>query len=130
MLRVLTVVLLLLLPAAALAMTYACTVEKRYDLRRTYTREQTKRGQFSVRITEERDSASLRRCAFEKKRQKISCDTPQPADRIVFDATTKRKKFYFFATQAEVQLFSDLRFVDNNGRGGLSFGTCTVAPYP
>lgn len=128
MLRVLTVALLLLLPAAVLAQTYACTVEKRYDLRRAYTREQTKKGQFSVRLAEERNSATLRRCAFESKRRKISCDTPLPADRIEFDATTKRKKFYFFASQAEMQLFSDLRFVDNNGRGGISFGTCSVAP--
>ncbi|HAD04997.1 MAG: hypothetical protein A2091_09025 [Desulfuromonadales bacterium GWD2_61_12] len=128
MLRLLTIALLLLLPATALAVTYACTVEKRYDLRRSYTREQTKKGQFSVRITEGRESATLRRCAFESKRQKISCDQPRPADRIEFDATTKRKKFYCFAPQAEVQLFSDLRFVDNNGRGGISFGTCTVAP--
>lgn len=127
MLRLLTTVLLLL-PTTSLAVTYACTVEKRYDLRRSYTREQTKKGQFSVRITEGRESATLRRCAFESKRQKISCDTPQPADRIEFDAASKRKKFYFFAPQAEVQLFSDLRFIDNNGRGGVSFGTCAVAP--
>lgn len=128
MLRALTFVLFLLLPAAALALNYTCTVERRYDLKRSYTREQTKKAQLSFLISDERDTATLRRCAFETRRQKISCDQPQKADRIEFDEPAKRKEFYFFSSQAEIQLFSDRHFVESNGRGGVSFGTCTVAP--
>ena len=47
---------------------------------------------------------------------------------VAFDPAAKSKKFYLFRTQSELQIFADLRFIENNGRGTISFGSCTVAP--
>ncbi len=36
------------------------------------------------------------------------------------------KKFYVFRSQFDVQVYPDLSFIENNGRGGIAFGTCSV----
>ena len=55
----------------------------------------------------------------------VTCDRYE-VDKIMFDANAKIKKFYLFGSQADVQIFSDLSFVENNGRGSVAYGKCRV----
>jgi hypothetical protein len=32
----------------------------------------------------------------------------------------------FLISQYDIQLFPDMKFVENNGRGGIAFGTCKL----
>ena len=36
------------------------------------------------------------------------------------------KKYYVFRSQFDVQVFSDLSFLENNGRGDIAYGKCEV----
>ena len=56
---------------------------------------------------------------------KITCDS-YDVDRVEVDPVVRIKKFYVFGSQFDVQLFPDLTFVENNGRGGIAFGRCTL----
>jgi hypothetical protein len=38
----------------------------------------------------------------------------------------KIKKIYLFASQFSVQIFPDLKFIEDMGRGIISFGTCEL----
>ncbi|WP_281970147.1 MULTISPECIES: hypothetical protein [unclassified Polynucleobacter] len=54
---------------------------------------------------------------------KVTCDR-YSVDRVEVDKFVGIKKFYFFKGQFDVQLFPDMNFVENNGRGGVSYGKC------
>jgi hypothetical protein len=47
-------------------------------------------------------------------------------DKVVFDEFVNIKKYYLFKSQYDFQLYEDLSFVENNGRGGISYGICSV----
>ena len=55
----------------------------------------------------------------------MTCDR-YPMDKVVLDENVKIKKYYLFRSQFDVQLFADLLFIENNGRGGIAFGRCRV----
>jgi len=42
------------------------------------------------------------------------------------DKFASARKLYFFDGQFDLQIFRDGRFVENNGRGTISFGECLV----
>jgi len=115
----------LLFAMPALAVEYECNVERKLDTERPYTAEQIQKGQFSIRIEENRNIAAISRCSFSASAQKVTCDRYQ-MDKVVFDENVKIKKYYLFRSQFDVQVFSDLFFVENNGRGGIAFGRCRV----
>jgi len=117
--------LAVLAPALAFAVEYECKVEKKFDAERVYTPAQLEAGQFSVRIEEVGGAAALSRCSFVASKQKVTCDRYE-VDKVVFDDVPKVKKYYVFRSQFDVQLFSGLAFVENNGRGGIAFGRCRL----
>jgi hypothetical protein len=43
---------------------------------------------------------------------------------VEIDKFNGMKKFYYFTGQFDVQLFTDMRFVENKGRTGISYGKC------
>ena len=47
-------------------------------------------------------------------------------DKVATGKYVKIKKFDVFESQFDVQLFLNMEFVENNGRGGISFGKCKV----
>ena len=120
-----TLLACLLLAMPASAVEYDCKVERKLDTEHLYTPDQIQKGQFSKRIEENRNSASISRCSFSASAQKVTCDRYQ-MDKVVFDENVKVKKYYLFRSQFDVQVFSDLFFVENNGRGGIAFGRCRV----
>lgn len=113
-------------PAAAAELE--CTVLRKVDSTRVYSVEELRQGRFSVLVDENAEGATLARCSFAASAQKVTCDR-YPVDRIERDPRVGHKKFYVFRSHFDVQVFSDLSFVENNGRGGIAFGTCrAVAP--
>jgi hypothetical protein len=120
--------LFLCIPALAQAAEYRCTVEKKFDSEHVYTADQIEKGQFSVLVEENGKSAFLSRCSLPPNAQKVICDRYE-VDKVVFDENVKIKKYHVFRSQFDVQLFPNLFFMENNGRGGIAYGKCSlVAP--
>jgi hypothetical protein len=90
--------------------------------------QQLKEGRYSVRISERGGIAFLSRCSFAQSANRVTCGQYR-VDRVAFDPNVRIKKYYIFSSQFDVQVFSDLTFVENNGRGGIAFGRCRlIAP--
>lgn len=115
-------------PLAATAAELECTVTRKVDSERICSADDLARGKYSVRIDESGAGATVARCSFSPSATRVTCDK-FPVGRIVKDSNIGVKKFYVFGSQFDVQVFKDLSFVENNGRGGVAFGTCrAVAP--
>jgi hypothetical protein len=125
MFRTLTITLILCQSAHVGAVEYDCKVDKKFDPEITYTADQIKKSQFSVEIEEASSGSYLSRCSFSPSANKVTCDRYQ-VDKIVLDDDVNIKKYYVFRNQFDVQLFSNLSFVENNGRGGIAYGKCEV----
>ena len=110
------------------AAEYRCMVEAKLNSEHVYSESELQAGQFSVLVEESGGSAFLSRCSFAYSSQKVTCDRYE-VDKSVFDENVKIKKFYVFRSQFDVQVFPNLSFIENNGRGDIAFGKCkTVAP--
>ena len=70
------------------------------------------------------DAAYLSRCSISMINGGIETCDKYKADYAAFDANVDVSKFYVFESQFNVQLFPDGAFVEDNGRGTISFGTC------
>jgi hypothetical protein len=116
---------LLVLPMMANAVVYDCTVSRKLNATTTYTKEQLEKGQFSVLIEEDGSAAFLSRCSYSSIEKAKTCDRYK-VDRVERDSHVNIKKYYHFSSQFDVQLYSDLSFVENNGRGDLAYGVCRV----
>ena len=100
-------------------------VEAKFNPEHVYSQSQLQKGQFSVLVEERGNSAFLTRCSFAYSSQKVTCDRYE-VDKVVFDENVKIKKFYVFRSQFDVQVFYDLFFIENNGRGDIAFGKCEI----
>jgi hypothetical protein len=107
------------------AAEYDCKIEKKLGPDMTYTLAQLEKDKFSVKIEEDKRATFVSRCSFALSAQKVTCDRYQ-VDKVVFDENVKIKKYYLFRSQFDVQLFPDLSFVENNGRGGIGYGKCRL----
>lgn len=125
MLRTFVFILALCASGFAAAAEYDCKVAKKVDSENSYTAHQIEKGQFSVKVEESGGGAFVSRCSFSPSANKVTCDRYQ-VDKVVFDENVKIKKYYVFQSQFDVQLFSNLSFIENNGRGGIAYGKCRV----
>ena len=80
---------------------------------------------MTVTEDERGDTVFVSRCSYAASVQKVTCDRYK-MDKVVFDKNVQIKKYYLFQSQFDVQIFRDLSFVENNGRGGIAFGKCRV----
>jgi len=124
--KIVAMFILAILPTIVQAVEYNCTVTKKLSSEHEYTVKEISKGQFSVLIEENRDSSYLSRCSFAKSEGKVTCDRYE-VDKVSFDKNVNIKKYYVFQSHFDVQLFSNLTFIENNGRGGIAFGKCRVA---
>lgn len=112
----------------ALAVTYECKVDKKYaaDLSVIQSKEEVEKYKFKITI-KEGANVTLERCSFAPSQNAVTCDNYEP-DRVEFTNTqyVKIKKFYVTRSQYDVQIFENLTFVENNGRGSIGFGKCTI----
>jgi hypothetical protein len=108
------------------AAEYECPVQEKIGIPgQVYSTEEISKWQFSVRIDDRGSSATISRCSFSSTAQSVTCDDYE-ADYIAHDTHVGHKKFYNFRGQFDIQLFSNLNFVENNGRGAVAFGTCRL----
>lgn len=114
--------ILLLVTGVAHAFTYDCKVTKKHGENNVVSDAELKKWQFSVKI-HDLPKPRLERCSFETSSNRVTCDS-YDVDRVVVDQNISAKKFYHFSSQFDVQVFRDLSFVENNGRGGIAFGKC------
>lgn len=91
-------------------------------------------GEFSNKILETSQrlerfydikADELGRCSFAQSANEVTCDYYE-VDRIMHDDNVKIKKYYVLRSHFDVQIFSDLSFIENNGRGDIAFGKCVV----
>jgi hypothetical protein len=113
---------LLVFPCIVYASTYDCKVTRKIGLENTVSESELKKWKFSIKI-HDTPKPELERCSFAPSQKKVTCDK-YPVDRVETDKFVGIKKFYYFTGQFDVQLYPDMRFVENNGRGGISYGIC------
>ena len=104
---------------------YRCDVNMKVDPDGFWSEEQIEVGQWHILIRDTGSAATISRCSFSPSQQKITCDLYQ-VDRIEVDPAVKIKKYYYFRGQFDVQVFPNLTFIANDGRGTISYGTCRV----
>ena len=113
-------------PAIAFS-EYNCPVSNKWDKDKTYSQEMIEKWKYAVVIREHSDSAYLSRCSNDSS-GKFTCDEYK-VDRIEISAVlgSEIRKYYVFAGQFDVQLFENsMTFIENNGRGSIAMGTCTL----
>jgi len=107
------------------AVEYDCTVAQKFNQERIYSADNIKKSKFSVRIYDTGPTSYVARCSFSGNAGKVTCDR-YAVDKIILDKNVGIKKYYIFRSQFDVQIYSNLSFVENNGRGGIAFGNCAI----
>jgi len=114
-----------LLPVSTNAAEYSCDVQVKRDYEYVYTSADLRKWKWSVKIVDNGDSAVISRCSFSTSANSVTCDD-YSADFVHQDPYIGVKKYYYFRGHFDVQLFSDLSFIENNGRGSIGRGTCRL----
>lgn len=108
--------------------TFECKVENKYsaDLSVIQTKQEVEKSNFNIKVQEGQDT-TVKRCSFAPSQNAVTCDT-YTADRVEFTNTpfVKIKKFYVTNSQYDIQIFEDLSFIENNGRGSFAYGKCKI----
>jgi hypothetical protein len=125
MLKIFLLLALLILPFRVESAEYSCQVDAKYDFQRIYTKDEIKKWQFGAKIEDLGNEAFISRCSFSSIEGKVTCDRYK-VDRVEHDKKVGIKKYYVFRSQYNIQLFRDLSFLEDNGRGGISYGRCVV----
>ena len=103
------------------AAEYFCPVSFKQSTDGPYTAEQLQKWTPTVRVSHIGNSATISRCSFTTSAGAVTCDDYQ-ADFIHKDRYGGHTKYYYYRGQLDVQIFSDLNFIENNGRGSVAFG--------
>lgn len=123
--HVVTLAATILVAHSAQAVEYACDVSRKLERDHEFSVEQIAKARYSNKIEESSEGAFVSRCSFAHSAGKVTCDRYK-IDRVVLDENVKIKKYYLFHSQFDIQLFPDLSYVENNGRGGVSYGKCVL----
>ena len=112
----------------ARAATFDCRVEQKFDSGGVHAAESLKafRPRVVVHVTE--DGAQLLRCSISPSAGGVETCDEYEVDHIVSDGRVGVSKYYYFEGQFDMQIFPDGYFVENNGRGTVSFGRCSYSP--
>ena len=106
---------------AAITLELVCAVDRKLDRTREYSRAHIDEMQWSVVIRHHDDErATVSRCD-----SKAPCDSYK-VDKYEFTDGVNVSKYYYFRGQFDVQVFGDLSFIENNGRGTIAFGQCEI----
>ena len=112
-------------PSLSNAVEYYCNVELKRDYDHIYSQTDLQKLKWGVKIVDAGDNAEISRCSFSSSADAVTCDDYM-ADYIHSDPYTGIKKYYYFRGHFDVQLFTDLSFLENNGRGSIGRGQCIV----
>ncbi len=120
--RLIFFILLSLSSSFVYSTTYDCKVTRKVGPENIVSDNELKKWKFSIKI-HDITKPELERCSFTPSQNRVTCDR-YTVDRVETDKFVGIKKFYYFTGQFDVQLYPDMRFVENNGRGGISYGKC------
>ena len=96
-----------------------CIVDRKLERELEYSRDRIDEMRWSLIIQHhDEEYATISRCDA-----LAPCDENR-IDHFEFDRFVNASKYYFFRGQYDVQVFTDGRFIENNGRGTLAFGRC------
>ena len=123
--RAVLVLVVLTLSAVAGAAEYRCTVTRKVTREGESTAAELAKWKPHTRIEETKAGAFVSRCGWSEIQKKITCERYE-VDRVDVDPHVKIKKMYVFASQFSVQIFPNLNYIEDMGRGIISFGTCEV----
>jgi len=123
--KIILALLISLFSTSLLAKSYSCIVTLKLDSENVYTQEMMDKYKYEVKINDNESTAILSRCSFESSANAVTCDEYN-VDKIERDSNVGISKYYYFRGQFDVQLFSNLTFVENNGRGSIAFGKCIL----
>lgn len=110
--------------AQAEAVIYDCRVERKLDRERVYAAQDLEKYRPRVLIELIDSNSYVSRCSISVINGGVETCDRYKADHVAFDANVDVSKFYVFESQFNVQVFSDGYFIEDNGRGTISFGTC------
>ncbi len=116
-----------LLSAAPLEEHLVCTVTSKASMAKKYSEDELARFNFTVRLVATSQPVRVERCSFTPSAGRVTCDG-YTVDRIERDAAVGHRKYYVFRQQYDLQVFADMTFVENNGRGDVALGTCCANP--
>ena len=115
------------------AVEYYCDAIKKSNPVKEYSAEMIKKYKYANKLEEVGNKAFISRCSFSPSEGKETCDRYE-VDHIerfpVTNAETLEKRFivkyYYYRGQLDFQIFPDMSFVENNGRGGIQYGKCQI----
>jgi hypothetical protein len=124
----------LIFSSSAAAVTVECVGVSKTGSNHAYTAEEIAKEKPSVIIEDEAAAVAVSRCSYSKLAAKVTCDryVIDKVEKYLFPAPLENgqprvlKKYYLFSAQYDLQVFPDLSFVENNGRGTITFGTCRL----
>ena len=116
---------LLALTVSANANSYLCKVKKVATAIEVPSKPYLAKHQPHVIVYDYGKSAILQRCDIPDWKTEHECDKYQ-ADKIERNNSFGGKKYYYYRGQYDVQIFPNMTFVENNGRGMIAFGSCVV----
>ena len=124
----------------AYAVTYYCEpTKKSHPKMEEYTEDYFEKYKISSKLEDNEDKVFITRCSFEPILGEESCHRLE-IDKIVQSKVFRGeggsitgpmkwvyiKKYYHFNGQFDFQIFPDLSFAENDGRGGIFFGKCKI----
>lgn len=115
-------ILLAFYPCLVYSFSYDCKVTRKIGPENIVSNTELRKWKFSIKIHDTLNP-ELERCSFDTGKDRVTCDK-YTVDRVETDKFVGIKKFYYFTGQFDVQLYPDMRFIENNGRGGISYGKC------
>lgn len=125
--RFLLAPLLLLSPPDHLV-EFRCDATTKFDFEGQWDSARLSSGQWHVLVEDLGTKAWISRCSYAPSKRRVTCDR-YSVDQIESDPFIKAKKYYVFNSQYDLQIFEDMKFVENNGRSAVTYGTCqTTAP--
>ena len=110
---------------AAHAVEYSCDATRQVGHNFEHSSDQLTNFKISTLIEESSEGSFVSRCSRVSSAAEVTCDRFK-IDQVVYDKYPKIKKYYHFLSQFDIQLFPDLSFVENNGRGFIYHGKCVL----
>jgi len=113
--------------SSALADTFDCRVEQKYNSIGAYPVGNLVEFQPRVLLDVTKDGTYLSRCSISLVAGGVETCETYTVDRIVVDKRVGISKYYYFEGQFDMQVWPSGQFIENNGRGSVSFGSCTIS---
>lgn len=102
----------------ALSLELWCKVDRKLDKENEYKRDYIEEQGFGLFIRHWDTGATLSRCGGVRE-----CDEYE-VDHVEFTESVGIIKYYHFRGHFDVQVYPDLTFIENNGRGSIAWGQC------